>query len=126
MATVHIGKKIKEVLGQSRFTVTEFASKINKTRTVVYDIFKRHTMDTGLLMKIGRVLDHDFLSYLLPDTFKEEKTIYQKKKDAELFAEMEEYKKRISELEKKNVLLEKYVRLLEEKKAKKTRKKPNA
>ncbi|MBC7864244.1 MAG: hypothetical protein IAF38_14800 [Bacteroidia bacterium] len=126
MASVHIGKKIKEVLGQSRFTVTEFAAKINKTRTVVYDIFKRHTMDTGLLMKIGKVLDHDFLGYLLPDTFREEKTLYQKKKDAELFAELEDCKKRIAELEKRNVLLEKYVKLLEEKKPKKSRKKPNA
>ncbi|MBC7864245.1 MAG: hypothetical protein IAF38_14805 [Bacteroidia bacterium] len=122
MANVHIGKKVKEVLGQSRFNVTEFAAKINKTRTVVYDIFERQTMDTGLLMKIGKVLDHDFLSYLL-DSVKEERTPYRGKKEMELYAELEEFKKRMAELEKRNVLLEKYVKLLEEKKKVKSPKK---
>ncbi len=60
---VHIGKKIKEVLVQTRLKKTEFADLINISRTVVYDIFKRETIDTALLQKISTVLKHDFFSY---------------------------------------------------------------
>ena len=60
---VHIGKKIKEVLTQARFKKTEFADLINISRTVVYDIFKRETIDTGLLQTISKALNHDFFSY---------------------------------------------------------------
>ncbi len=60
---VHVGKKIKEVLVQTRLKKTEFADSINISRTVVYDIFKRETIDTALLKKISTVLKHDFFSY---------------------------------------------------------------
>lgn len=76
---VHIGKKIKEVLTQSRLKKTEFADLINISRTVVYDIFKRETIDTGLLQTISKVLNHDFFSYydhLHPGHVKEPKSEY--------------------------------------------------
>ncbi len=60
---LHIGKKIKEVLVQSRIGKTEFARMINVSRTVVYDIFKRETIDTAQLQIIGKALQHDFFSY---------------------------------------------------------------
>jgi transcriptional regulator with XRE-family HTH domain len=60
---IHIGKKIKEVVIQSRLKKTEFADLINISRTVVYDIFKRETIDTALLQKISNVLKHDFFNY---------------------------------------------------------------
>lgn len=76
---VHIGKKIKEVLTQSRLKKTEFADLINISRTVVYDIFKRETIDTGLLQTISKVLNHDFFGYydqLEPGQVKEPKSEY--------------------------------------------------
>ncbi len=60
---VHIGKKIQEKLKEARYKKTEFADMINISRTVVYDIFKRKTIDTGLLKKISEVLNHDFFNY---------------------------------------------------------------
>jgi transcriptional regulator with XRE-family HTH domain len=60
---VHIGKKIQEKLKEARYKKTEFADMINVSRTVVYDIFKRKTIDTGLLKKISEVLNHDFFNY---------------------------------------------------------------
>lgn len=63
MAKVHIGKKIKEVWTASRLKGTEFAALINKDRQVIYDIFKRETIDTGLLETISKVLNHDFFNY---------------------------------------------------------------
>jgi predicted transcriptional regulator len=55
MGQLHIGKQIEEVLNSKGFTVAEFARRINKSRENVYSIFKRKTMDTGLLQKIGAV-----------------------------------------------------------------------
>lgn len=63
MSKVHIGKKIKEVWRKSRLKGTEFASLINRDRQVIYDIFKRESIDTELLKQISKVLDHDFFAY---------------------------------------------------------------
>ncbi len=119
MAHVHIGKKIKEVLKQSGMKRTDFASAINKSRTNIYDVFKRDTLDTGLLRQISRVLDHNFFDYYdqeLP-MVKDEKTGYLKKTDviASLTEELKVMKKRIAELEKNNDNLEKLNKLTEEK-----------
>jgi len=103
---IHIGKKIKDVLAQSPMSVKDFASKINRTRAVVYDIFKRSTIDTGLLEKISAVLNHDFFALYSQEIFS---TINEEK---------ERYITKISELEKHNSLLEKLNGLLEEKRKK--------
>lgn len=63
MAKLHIGKKIKEVWRKSRLKGTEFAAAINRDRQVIYDIFKRESIDTELLQQIGKVLNHDFFNY---------------------------------------------------------------
>jgi hypothetical protein len=79
MAKVHIGKKIKEVWTASRLKGTEFATLINKDRQVIYDIFKRETIDTGLLETISKVLNHDFFNYYEQNpssTTKESKSEY--------------------------------------------------
>jgi hypothetical protein len=48
---------------------TAFAKAINKERSNVYNIFKRDSIDTDLLKKIGHVLRHDFFVDLLePET----------------------------------------------------------
>ena len=60
MAQLHIGKQVEEVLNKKGMTVAEFARRINKSRENAYSIFKRKTMDTGLLQTISSVLEHDF------------------------------------------------------------------
>jgi hypothetical protein len=67
MSKVHIGKKIKEVWKRSRLKGTEFAAMINKDRQVIYDIFKRESIDTELLQQISKVLNHDFFNYYSHD-----------------------------------------------------------
>ena len=119
MAKIHIGKKIKDVWKASRLKGTEFASSINKDRQVIYDIFKRETIDTGLLQKIGKVLDHDFFSYysaLSPQAAHEEKGAYGVKADTQrLEEELRLCRKQLAEVEKRCELLEKLNRLTEEK-----------
>jgi hypothetical protein len=65
MPKIHIGKKIKDVWRKSRLKGTEFASLINRDRQVIYDIFKRESIDTELLQQISKVLKHDFFAYYL-------------------------------------------------------------
>jgi hypothetical protein len=119
MAKVHIGKKIKEVWRQSRLKGTEFASAINKDRQVIYDIFKRETIDTGLLQKISKVLDHDFFTYYSstpPLTANEEKLAYGAKAEIQrLEEELRICKKQLADAERKCELLERVNQLTEEK-----------
>lgn len=68
MSKLHIGKKIKEVWRRSRLKGTEFATAINRDRQVIYDIFKRESIDTELLQNISKVLNHDFFSYYSNET----------------------------------------------------------
>jgi len=58
---IHIGSIIKKKLTEKSMTITEFACKINRERTTVYDIFERKSIDVELLIKISHVLDYDFI-----------------------------------------------------------------
>ena len=61
-----IGQLIEERVKSVNMDVTEFAKQIGRERTNVYNIFKRSRIDTGLLKKIGQVLEYDFfIIYLL-------------------------------------------------------------
>ncbi len=57
---MHIGEEVKQRLYAMRMPVNEFAQKINKSRTVVYHIFKRKSIDSELLKKISETLEYDF------------------------------------------------------------------
>ncbi len=59
---IHAGKKIKEHFVASGLSVSEFARRLNCHRQNVYDIFRREVIDVGLLQRISRVLEHDFVS----------------------------------------------------------------
>ena len=59
---IHIGKRIKEELYHQGVSVSAFAKKINRSRNVVYDIFRRESIDTALLNNIGLILHFDFFA----------------------------------------------------------------
>ena len=62
---VHIGKVIKKLVKKKGISVTGFADMINYSRRNVYEIFGRETIDTGLLIKISKVLEQNlFLNYI--------------------------------------------------------------
>lgn len=60
---VEIGKLIKKKLRERGMSNAEFARRINTHVRNVYDIFKRKSLDTELLKKIGKVMDFDFFNY---------------------------------------------------------------
>ncbi|MCE3280020.1 MAG: hypothetical protein K0S44_2211 [Bacteroidetes bacterium] len=120
MAHIHIGKKIKEVLGESGLSVIEFAAKINRTRDVVYKIFGKENIDTALLQKISIVLEHDFFNYYsqqFPIVKESGKTGYVKKDDlvTSMGKDMQAMKKKMAEMEEKYEMLQKLSRFQEEK-----------
>lgn len=60
---VHIGEIIKEELYRQERSISWFARKLYCDRSNVYDIFKRKSIDTDLLMRISIILNHNFFSY---------------------------------------------------------------
>jgi transcriptional regulator with XRE-family HTH domain len=61
--TVEIGQKIKEVFDKRQMKLTDFADELGTVRQNVYRIFKKRHLDTGLLLKISQVLNHNFFQY---------------------------------------------------------------
>ena len=60
---IHIGKLIEAELRRQERPVSWFARKLYCERTNVYDIFKRRSIDTEMLLRISVVLQHDFFRY---------------------------------------------------------------
>jgi hypothetical protein len=69
---VHIGEEIRKELHRQERTISWFARKLFCDRSNVYDIFKRKSIDTDLLMRISNILEYDFFSYYT-DSLKEKK-----------------------------------------------------
>lgn len=89
----HIGKIIKKHLEGSKMSVTDFAKEINKERSNVYDIFRRESIDTDLLIQIGKALNHNFFKYYVEEekeNLNEPKEIYSpQKKKSKIMIELE-------------------------------------
>ncbi|HPJ82466.1 MAG: helix-turn-helix transcriptional regulator [Bacteroidales bacterium] len=62
MVNIFIGNIIRQKVKERKLTVSEFAKTINRSRTTVYDIFNRKSIDVDLLLTISEALDFDFLS----------------------------------------------------------------
>jgi len=60
---IHIGKLIEAELRRQERTVSWFARNLYCERTNIYDIFKRRSIDTGMLLRISVVLHHNFFRY---------------------------------------------------------------
>ncbi|MDR2684349.1 MAG: helix-turn-helix transcriptional regulator [Prevotellaceae bacterium] len=61
LKNIHIGTIIKEKVEERKMSVAAFARKIHCDRTTIYDIYKRKSIDTELLIKISYALDYDFI-----------------------------------------------------------------
>ena len=60
---IHIGELIKEELFRQQRTVSWFARNLYCERTNVYSIFKRKSLDTDLLFRISKLLQHNFFQH---------------------------------------------------------------
>lgn len=60
---IHIGRMIERVLRDQGHTVTWFARSLYCDRTNVYKIFQRESVDSEMLYRISKILEHDFFRY---------------------------------------------------------------
>ncbi|WP_286044059.1 hypothetical protein [Xylanibacter rodentium] len=58
---MHIGNRIKEVLGEKGRTAIWLASQIPCERSNVYHIFRREDINVKLLCRISAILGYNFL-----------------------------------------------------------------
>ncbi len=109
MEKVEIGQKIKEVFDNRNIRLTEFADELGTVRQNVYRIFKKRHVDTGLLLKISQVLDHNFFQYYVEPEKTENTQVHTLEIDAS------DHQKEL-ELSRKEVdYLHKIIKLMEEK-----------
>jgi hypothetical protein len=112
---VEIGHKIKEVFDNQNMKLTHFADELGTVRQNVYRIFKKRHLDTGLLLKISQVLNHNFFQYYISTTPQEDVT--QSMEVKKLLEEASQYQRQL-ELAKKEIdYLRKIIKLMEEKAA---------
>ena len=57
---IHIGNCIKEQLSKKGKTTVWLAKQLGCHRTNLYNIYEKSTIDTGVLMRISRILDFNF------------------------------------------------------------------
>jgi hypothetical protein len=105
---MRIGEKVEARAKELRMGPTELARKIKSTKQNVYDIYKRHSIDTALLQRLGKVLEFDFFIYFhQANAVHQPRPPYgkQKKVVSETEAELEQLQKEHDELRQKFELL---------------------
>ena len=60
----HIGKILQEKVNRSGLSITEFAEKINLSRPVVYQMFRKKSIDCDLLKRISLLLNENLFEFL--------------------------------------------------------------
>ena len=112
--TLEIGHKIKEVFDNRNMKLTEFADELGTVRQNVYRIFKKRHLDTGLLLKISQVLNHNFFQYYVSPTSQSgnEQQTHEVKK---LVADVSEFQRQLDLARKEIDYLRKIIKLMEEK-----------
>lgn len=72
---MRIGERIKEVLFEQGHNACWLAAQIPCERSNVYHIFKRGDIGVELLLKISRILNHDFFMELSASLENDEDTL---------------------------------------------------
>lgn len=112
--SVDIGQKIKEVFDAKNKKLTDFADELGTVRQNVYRIFKKRHLDTGLLLKISQVLDHNFFQYYVSN---ESIDLVQSEQMKSLASEANENHRQLNLAKKEIDYLRKIIKLMEEKAA---------
>ncbi|MBT1702659.1 helix-turn-helix domain-containing protein [Chryseosolibacter indicus] len=110
---VEIGQKIQEVFEAKGMKLTDFADELGTVRQNVYRIFKKRHLDTGLLLKISQVLDHNFFQYYVE--MQQGESIEQKQEISQLKMEALEQHRQLYLAKKEIEYLRKIIKLMEEK-----------
>lgn len=71
---IHIGKQIRQKMEERQKTVVWLAKHLSCSRTNIYKIFEKHSVDTDILARISAILEFDFFS-LYSEDMKENKKV---------------------------------------------------
>ena len=63
LSMIHIGRLIRKELQRQERTVSWFARELNCSRSNIYKIFEKPTLDTAFLLQVSRILNVDFFQY---------------------------------------------------------------
>jgi transcriptional regulator with XRE-family HTH domain len=108
---VQIGPKVQEVFESRNMKLSDLADQLGTVRQNVYRIFKKKDLDTGLLIKISEVLDHNFFHYYKTPEVDTDQPL--DKELAELRAQLELARKEIDYLKRITALMEEKAKLLQ-------------
>lgn len=120
---IHIGERIKQRARELRIGPTELGRMINTSKQNIYGIFKRESIDTALLEKLGKALRYDFFTlYINPKLAPPAKETARLSKGNKPYpvpdeSEYNQMKYQLSDLKEKYELLKKLNTLLEKKKS---------
>jgi len=123
MGMLHLGQEIRKVLKKRKIKVVDFARTINTDRNNVYDIYRRKSIDTDLLIKISDALNHDFFADISEALSMNNSVHYLNTGIGKLKTELNKqeiiqaYEKRLQQLEAHLRDKEEIIRLLKRKKA---------
>ena len=116
---INIGQKIKEVFDSKQMKLSDFAQQLGMVRQNVYRVFERKDMDTELIRRISRILEHDFFQYLVAahtevkPVEEEVKFMYKEEPYKKLAEELERTRMELMMAQKEIMYLKKIVELLE-------------
>ena len=108
---VEIGARVQDVFESKNMKLSELADQLGTVRQNVYRIFKKKDLDTGLLIKISEVLNHNFFHYYRTPEATEpnaiDKELSELRQQLELARKEIDYQKKIIHLmEEKATLLQ--------------------
>ena len=64
---IHIGKQIRQKMEEHQKTVVWLAEQLSCSRTNVYKIFDKYSLDTEMLARISTIIEFDFFSLYSKD-----------------------------------------------------------
>lgn len=69
---IHIGQLIRQELQNQGRSVSWLARKLNCSRSNLYKIFDKATLDTAILLQLSKLLEVDFFRYYTDELEKNE------------------------------------------------------
>lgn len=103
---LHIGKEIRKIAKQKQITQVVLAEMITTSKQNIYSIYQRKTIDTGILVKLSNVLEHNFFTYYFNELAFDV--------DMELKEEINKIKQSLQEKEKEIQYLKEIIELQKE------------
>jgi transcriptional regulator with XRE-family HTH domain len=108
---VDIGPRVQAVFESRNMKLSDLADKLGTVRQNVYRIFKKKDLDTGLLIKISEVLNHNFFHYYKTPEQPNENPVDKELTEAK--TQLDLAKKEIDYLKKIIQLMEEKTRLMQ-------------